>query len=368
METTNRVKQIHTNFRQSIWLDFIDREIMRSGKLQQLIAEDGIRGVTSNPAIFAQAIAASADYDADIASLSDNYPDDEDLFYQLAIKDIRQAADLFAPVYNEEISGADGYVSLEVSPFLALDGESTSRQAMKLWLAVDRKNVMIKIPATQPCLPSITEAISQGININVTLIFGLERYREVALAYIEGLEQRLQAGLDVSRVASVASFFLSRIDIQLDPVLDSKDLGEMKGEAAIALAKTAYQVYQELFNSARWQKLAAAGAKPQRLLWASTGNKNPAYRDTRYIDELIGPDTVNTAPLNTIAAFRDHGKPAASLQGEPDWAKGILAALSEAGIDLTAVAAELETAGIAKFNEPYQQMLAAIAAKRIVIH
>jgi transaldolase/transaldolase/glucose-6-phosphate isomerase len=296
----NKVKQLHTDFKQSIWLDFIDREIMRSGHLQQLITEDGIRGVTSNPAIFAQAISASADYDADILALGDEFPDNEDLFYQLAIKDIRQAADLFAPVYNEEVSGADGFVSLEVSPLLALDGLSTDRQVMNLWLAVDRKNVMIKIPATEPCLNSVRLAISQGINVNVTLIFGLERYRAVAMAYIEGLEQRLNAGLDISRVASVASFFMSRIDIQLDPVLDDMNLGEMKGETAVALGKMAYVLYQELFSSDRWERLAAAGAQPQRLLWASTGNKNPAYRDTRYIDELIGPYTVNTAPLATI--------------------------------------------------------------------
>lgn len=366
-KATNKLKQLHTDYKQSIWLDFIDRAIMRSGKLQQLITEDGIRGVTSNPAIFAQAISASADYDEDIQKLGAEFTGDEELFYQLAIKDIRQAADLFLPVYNEEVSGADGYVSLEVSPLLAMDGESTSRQAMKLWLAVDRKNVMIKIPATKPCLESVRLAISQGININVTLIFGLDRYRAVALAYIEGLEQRHQAGLDISGVASVASFFMSRIDIQLDPVLDSMNKGELKGESAIALGKMAYVIYEELYSSDRWKKLEAAGGKPQRLLWASTGNKNPAYRDTRYIDELIGPYTVNTAPLTTIEAFRDHGEPAASLQAELNQAKNILEALSEAGIDLNSVAAELEVAGISKFNEPYQQMLTAIAGKRKLV-
>ncbi|WCT14927.1 transaldolase [Mucilaginibacter jinjuensis] len=360
---TNRVKQIHTDFKQSIWLDFIDREIMRSGKLQQLIDEDGIRGVTSNPAIFEQAISSSADYDAGILELSKTNTDPEYIFFQLAITDIQQAADLFLPVYNEEVSGADGYVSLEVSPLLALNEAETIKQARELWQQVARQNVMIKIPGTLPCLPAIRTAISEGININVTLPFGLERYEAVANAYIEGLEDRLASGQDISKIASVASFFLSRIDLLVDPLLSDKGQNELKGEAAIAAAKAAYALYRRIFSGDRWQKLADAGAKPQRLLWASTGNKNPAYRDTRYIEELIGPNTVNTAPLATIEAFRDHGNAAARLEAGPEQAIYLLEALATAGINMTAIALQLEIEGIHKFEAPYQKLLAAITEK-----
>jgi transaldolase/transaldolase/glucose-6-phosphate isomerase len=359
----SRVKKIHDNFKQSIWLDFIDRQIMRSGKLQQLIDEDGIRGVTSNPAIFEQAISASADYDADILTLAKIQTEPEQLFYQLAVSDIQQAADLFAPVYDEEVVGADGYVSLEVSPLLALDEAGTIAQARILWQQVGRRNVMIKIPGTLPCLPAISTAISEGININVTLLFGLERYEAVALAYIEGLESRLAAGEDVSKIASVASFFLSRIDLLVDPMLEELNLNDMKGKAAIAAAKAAYALYRRIFSGERWQKLADAGAKPQRLLWASTGNKNPEYRDTRYIGELIGPDTVNTAPLGTIEAFRDHGNVEGTLEAGPEQALYLLESLTAAGIDMNAIALQLEQEGIQKFEIPYQKLLAAITAK-----
>ena len=359
----NRVKQIHTDFKQSIWLDFIDREIMRSGKLQQLIDEDGIRGVTSNPAIFEQAISSSADYDADILELSKTNTDPEYIFFQLAISDIQKAADLFLPVYNEEISGADGYVSLEVSPLLALNEAGTIKQTRELWQQVARQNVMIKIPGTLPCLPAIRTAISEGININVTLLFGLERYEAVANAYIEGLEDRLASGQDISKIASVASFFLSRIDLLVDPLLSDKGQNELKGEAAIAAAKAAYALYHRIFSSDRWQKLANAGAKPQRLLWASTGNKNASYRDTRYIEELIGPNTVNTAPLATIEAFRDHGNTGARLEAGPEQAIYLLEALATAGINMTAIALQLEIEGIHKFEAPYQKLLAAITEK-----
>ncbi|WCT10711.1 transaldolase [Mucilaginibacter jinjuensis] len=360
---TNRVKQIHTDFKQSIWLDFIDREIMRSGKLQKLIDEDDIRGVTSNPAIFEQAISASADYDADILELSKTNTDPEYIFFQLAINDIQKAADLFLPIYNEEVNGADGYVSLEVSPLLALNETGTIKQTRELWQQVSRKNVMIKIPGTLPCLPAIRATISEGININVTLLFGLERYEAVANAYIEGLEDRLASGQDISKIASVASFFLSRIDLLVDPLLSDKGHNELKGEAAIAAAKAAYALYRRIFSGDRWQKLADAGAKPQRLLWASTGNKNPAYRDTRYIEELIGPNTVNTAPLATIEAFRDHGNASARLEAGPERAIYLLEALATAGINMTAIALQLEIEGIHKFEAPYQKLLVAITDK-----
>jgi transaldolase len=359
----NRVKQIHTEFKQSIWLDFIDREIMRSGKLQKLIDEDGIRGVTSNPAIFAQAINASSDYDNDILNNKSSESDPEEIFFRLAIKDIQDAADLFAPLYNEEVDGADGYVSLEVSPLLALDEENTVAQARMLWEKVDRKNLMVKIPGTLPCLPAIRTAISEGVNINVTLIFGLQRYEAIANAYISGLEDRLAAGKEINRVASVASFFLSRIDLLVDPLLEEKGLHDLKGQAAIASAKAAYALYRQIFSGKRWQKLADAGAKPQRLLWASTGNKNPDYRDTRYVEELIGPDTVNTVPLPTIDAFRDHGEPDARLEKDPDQALSALNAISHAGINMEEIAIQLEQEGIEKFEAPYKKLLNSITEK-----
>ncbi|MBE9584243.1 transaldolase [Mucilaginibacter sp. JRF] len=363
VQRLNKVKQIHNKFRQSIWLDFIDRQIMNSGKLKQLIDEDGIRGVTSNPAIFEQAISSSEDYDADILHMAKTDIDPDNIFFSLAIKDIQQAADLFSHVYNEEVSGADGYVSLEVSPMFAMDEDATIRQARELWEKVDRRNVMIKIPGTLPCIPAIRTAIGEGININVTLLFGLERYEAVALAYIEGLENRLASGQSISQIASVASFFLSRIDLHIDPILEEKNLNELKGEAAIAAAKSAYNLYKQLFSGDRWQRLASAGAKPQRLLWASTGNKNPAYRDTRYIEELIGENTVNTAPLNTIDAFRDHGSAEAKLEKGQDHAQRVLQMLDNNGIDMQEVALQLEKEGIQKFEEPYKKLMAAITQK-----
>ncbi|MDN3551180.1 transaldolase [Mucilaginibacter aquaedulcis] len=363
MTTINKVKQIHEDFKQSIWLDFIDRDIMRSGNLQKLIDEDGVRGVTSNPAIFEQAISSSSDYDTDILSNITVTSDPEEIFYKLAVRDIQNAADLFEPLYNEQVNGADGYVSLEVSPLYALDERKTTEQARALWLEVDRKNVMIKIPGTRPCLKSITTAISEGININVTLIFGLKQYEAVAFAYIEGLEQRLAAGQEITRVASVASFFLSRIDLLVDPILEEKNLPELKGQVAISSAKAAFALYQRIFSSSRWQVLADSGAKPQRLLWASTGNKNPAYRDTRYIEELIGPGTVNTVPLSTLEAFRDHGQLQAGLENNPEKAIRNLERLAQEGIEMEEIALQLEQEGIEKFKAPYQKLLLSITDK-----
>ncbi|TSJ36374.1 transaldolase [Mucilaginibacter corticis] len=359
----NKVREIYA-YRQSIWLDFIDRAIMRTGKLQRMIEEDGLRGVTSNPAIFEKAIASSADYDEDITARADSGLSDEELFYELAIGDIQKAADLFDVVYNDKIVGADGFVSLEVSPELALQTDDTISQALDLWKRVDRKNVMIKIPGTKPCLPAIQKAIAAGLNINVTLLFGLERYEAVTNAYICGLEDRLSQGEPVSGIASVASFFLSRIDILVDPMLEEKGLKDLKGETAISLAKAAYIIYKRMFSGERWQRLAEQGAKPQRLLWASTGVKDPAIKDTKYIEALIGPDTVDTAPLDTINAFRDHGIVNATLESGLETAGITLRQVKNAGIDLEAVSRQLEAEGIEKFKEPYQKMLQAIAAKR----
>jgi len=356
---TNKVKQIHS-FGQSIWLDFIDREIIKSGKLQKLIDEEGIRGVTSNPAIFEKAITSGTDYDADIKELAKTTSDNEEIFFKVAIKDIQNAAALFEGVYNEDVVGADGYVSLEVSPFLALKTAETAAQAEKLWKEVDRKNVMIKIPGTQPGLQAIRESIGKGINVNVTLLFGLPRYEEVALAYIAGLEDHLAAGHKIAHISSVASFFLSRIDVLVDPLLDEKGLGDLKGEVAIASAKKAYEIYKKVFSGERWEKLAAQGAKPQRLLWASTSSKNPAFKDTKYVEALIGPETVDTVPLETIEAFADHGIAENTLEQGLDKATETLDRLKAAGIDIDKITQQLEDEGIDKFNKPFEKLLQAI--------
>ncbi|HTE00307.1 MAG TPA: transaldolase [Mucilaginibacter sp.] len=355
---TNKVKQIHS-FGQSIWLDFIDRDIIKSGKLKNLIDEDGVRGVTSNPAIFEKAITSSSDYDDQIRTLAEDGKSNEELFFGLAVTDIQNATALFKGVYDES-KGEDGYVSLEVSPFLALKTKETADQAEKLWKQVDRKNVMIKIPGTQPGLAAIRQSIAKGININVTLLFGLPRYEEVTEAYISGLEDHLAAGHKIGHIASVASFFLSRIDVLVDPMLDEKGLGDLKGEVAIASAKKAYEIYKRVFSGPRWEKLAALGAKPQRLLWASTSSKNPAFKDTKYVEALIGADTVDTVPLETIEAFRDHGIAENTLEQGLDKATEILDKLKTAGIDIDKITQQLEDEGIEKFNKPFEKLLQAI--------
>lgn len=359
---TNKVKQIHS-FGQSIWLDFIDRAFIGDGRLKALIDDDGVRGVTSNPAIFEKAISSSDMYDGDIAELSKGDKTNEEIFFGLAIKDIQDACDLFKPLYNESNKG-DGYVSLEVSPFLALKGEETYQQAIQLWKEVDRENVMIKIPGTQPGLDAIRRATAQGLNINVTLLFGLQRYEDVALAYIAGLEDHLAAGHEISHIHSVASFFLSRIDVLIDPILDEKGLADLKGEVAIASAKKAYEIYKRVFSGERWEKLAAKGANPQRLLWASTSSKNPAFKDTKYVEALIGPDTVDTVPLETIVAFRDHGVAANTLEQGLDKATEALARVKAAGIDIDKLTQQLEDEGIEKFNQPFEKLLASIEANK----
>jgi len=355
---TNRVKQIHS-LGQSIWLDFIDRDIIASGKLKKLIDEDGVCGVTSNPAIFEKAITGSDDYDDEIRTLSESDKTNEEIFFGLAITDIKNATDVFKGVFDEA-GGADGFVSLEVSPFLALDTEGTIKQAEQLWKAVDRKNVMIKIPGTKPGIEAIRKSIAKGININVTLLFGLPRYEEVAEAYLSGLEDHLAAGHNIAHISSVASFFLSRIDVLVDPMLDEKGLGDLKGEIAIASAKKAYEIYKRIFSGPRWEALAAKGAKVQRLLWASTSSKNPAFKDTKYVEALIGPDTVDTVPLETIEAFRDHGIAANTLEEGLDKATETLERLKKGGIDIDKITQQLEDEGIEKFNKPFEKLLQAI--------
>lgn len=360
---SNRVKQIH-ELGQSIWLDFIDRKIMDTGEMQKLITEDGVRGVTSNPAIFEKAFSSSSDYDADIAKLAKEGKSNDDIFYGVAVEDIKRAADLFMQVYEEGIKGADGYVSLEVSPRFALDTEATTKQALELWKAVHKDNVMIKIPGTKEGLPAIQTCIAEGLNINVTLLFGLERYEAVTEAYIAGLEERAAAGKAIEYVSSVASFFLSRIDVAVDPLLKEKGLDNLKGEVAIASAKKAYEIYKRVFNTERWKKLEEKGAKPQRLLWASTGSKDPAFSDVKYVEALIGKDTVDTVPMDTLVAFRDHGNAANTLEVDLDKATATLEQIKTAGIDLDAITQQLEDEGIEKFNQPYDKLLAAIEKQK----
>lgn len=359
---TNRVKKIH-DFDQSIWLDFIDRKIMNTGELQKLIDEDGIRGITSNPAIFEKAISSGSDYDEDIKQLSKEKQDNEALFYALAIKDIQRAADMLLPVY-EEAKGADGYVSLEVSPLLAKDTEGTVKQARELWKQVDRKNVMIKIPATLEGLPAIRTCISEGININITLLFGLQRYEDVTDAYLSGLEDRAAKNQPIDQIASVASFFLSRIDVMVDPMLEEKGMGALKGTVAIASAKKAYEIYKRVFGSERFKKLEEKGAKPQRVLWASTGTKDPSYSDVKYVEALIGPQTVNTVPMETIEAYRDHGEPQNRLEDDMENATHVLNELKNAGINLDEITQKLEDEAIEKFNTPYKKLMDAIENQR----
>ena len=359
----NRLKKIH-ELGQSIWLDFIDRKIMDSGDMQKLITDDGVRGVTSNPAIFEKAFSSSSDYDADIARLAKEGKSNDDIFYGVAVEDIKRAADMFLQVYEDEVKGADGYVSLEVSPRLANDTEGTTKQALELWKAVHKDNVMIKIPGTKEGLPAIQKSIAGGLNINVTLLFGLERYEAVTEAYIKGLEERVAAGKPIEYVSSVASFFLSRIDVLVDPMLKEKGLDHLKGEVAIASAKKAYEIYKRVFSGERWQKLSDKGAKPQRLLWASTGSKDPSFSDVKYVEALIGPDTVDTIPMETLVAFRDHGNAANTLDQGLDEATKTLEQIKAAGIDLAKITQQLEEEGIEKFNQPYDKLLAAIEKQK----
>lgn len=363
---TNKVKSIH-DFGQSIWLDLLDREIMNNGELKKLIDEDGIRGLTSNPAIFEKAISNSSLYDDDIALLSQKETSNEELFFGLAVKDIRRAADFFKPVYDEA-KGGDGFVSLEVSPHLAHETAHTIQQARELWKAVDRENVMIKIPGTAEGLPAIRQCISEGININVTLLFGLPRYKEVTDAYLSGLEDRLEKRQPIDKVASVASFFLSRIDVMIDPILTERKLNNLKGEVAIASAKMAYKIYQDTFSSERFKKLEAKGAKRQRVLWASTSSKDPSFSDVKYVEALIGKETINTIPMETLEAFRDHGQAANRLEDNLDKASHVLKSLKENEISIDSITQKLEDEGIAKFNAPYDKLLAGIEKKRMKIN
>lgn len=356
---------------QSIWLDYIRRDLITSGELLKLIEDDGLRGMTSNPAIFEKAIADSNLYDADIKKLSQKGQDVNSIYETLSQADVQGAADVFRPLY-EKTSGKDGYVSLEVNPHLANDTKGTVEEGKRLWSLLKRPNVFIKVPATPEGLDAIRQLISEGISINVTLLFSVDRYREVAFAYIEGLESRVSRGESINQIASVASFFISRIDSLVDPQLEKiaesdsnlkNSATEALGEVAISSAKEAYQVYKEIFGSQRFKNLEAKGARAQRLLWASTSSKNPNYSDVKYVEALIGENTVNTAPPQTIDAYRDHGDPHLTIEQDLDKAKQVLASLPKLGIDLVQVAQQLEDEGVKKFNEPFDKLMQALAQK-----
>jgi transaldolase/transaldolase/glucose-6-phosphate isomerase len=348
---------------QSPWYEYMTRDLVTTGELARLIADDGLRGMTSNPTIFEKAIAGSRLYDEDIRTQADAGRSPQQIFEHLAVADVRAACDAFAALYRAT-GGADGLVSLEVSPTLANDTAATIQEAERLWRAVDRPNAMIKIPGTPEGLPAITHGIAAGINVNVTLLFSVERYGQVIEAFLSGLEQRLQAGRPVAGIASVASFFVSRVDGKVDPLLDGLgDPDRLRGRIAIANACAAYRLFEWSLGTPRWDRLAKAGARPQRPLWASTSTKDPRYADVHYVEALVAPRTVNTLPPETFAAYRDHGRPAVRIGDGMLEAPGLLQALAAQGIELAAITRELETDGVAKFAASYASLLAGIEAK-----
>jgi transaldolase len=358
---------------QSVWLDNLTRAAIRGGGLARLVAEDGLSGVTSNPTIFKNAMTSAADYDAQIQELTAAGKDASEIYEALAITDIRGAADILRPVFDRT-QGTDGFVSLEVSPHLANDTQGTIDEAVRLWKAVGRPNIYIKIPGTQAGVPAIEACLARGININITLLFAVDAHRQVIEAYWRALETRLAAGQPLDNVASVASYFLSRIDVKVDKVLDemaakgqnAAEAKALRARTAVANAKLAYAMWKEMHASERWQKLARAGARVQKTLWASTSTKDPSLSDVKYVEALIGPHTVNTLPDETIAAFRDHGRAAVTLdQNLPD-ERAALERLARLGIDLDRVTAELVVEGVDKFVKPFDALLETLEAKRQV--
>ena len=347
---------------QSVWVDFLSRESIRGGHLQELADDYSVVGATSNPTIFAKAMGSGGAYDEQIRELAAGGADTEAMFWALAQKDIEDACDLFRSVWDGG-SGRDGYVSLEVDSRLAYDTLETYREAMRLHEEIDRPNLMVKIPATKPGLAAIEDVIAKGKSINVTLIFSLQRYAEVAESYVRGLERLVAEGGDPSKVASVASFFVSRIDTEADRRLDEAGAPELKGKLAIANARLAYAHYLEVFAGERWESLARKGATPQRVLWASTSTKNPDYMDTLYVQELIGPDTVNTMPEETIKAFQDHGVPEEHLTSGTEEAHGLMDDLVQAGVDYEEVTQTLEREAIEKFSASFDELMSTLADK-----
>jgi transaldolase len=348
---------------QSVWIDYLSRDLLNSGELAKMMKADAVVGVTSNPTIFQKAISAGEAYDEQLREVLAEERDPKEIFLRLAVQDVNDALDLLRSVWDEG-SGKDGYVSLEVDPNLAYDTEATTAEAVRLHKLVDKPNLFVKIPATKPGLPAIEDMIAKGKSINVTLIFSLQRYGEVARAYIRGLERLVAGGGDPSTVSSVASFFVSRVDTETDKRLD--EIGghdALRGKLAVANAKLAYERYKELFSGDKWDFLVSKGATPQRPLWASTSTKNPEYRDVMYVEDLIGPETVNTMPEETISAFQDHGKVALTLEQGIDEAKQLFADLEQAGIDYDDVTETLEREGVEKFADSFAELLEGIREK-----
>lgn len=348
---------------QSVWYDYITRDLLATGELARLITADGLRGMTSNPTIFDKAVAGSRLYDEDIRRLAEKGASAGEIFEALAVADVKAACDAFLPLYQRSGRG-DGLVSLEVSPTLAHDTDATVQEAERLWSSLGRPNAMVKIPGTQAGLSAITRCIGAGINVNVTLLFSVERYRDVIEAFLAGIEERLERRLPVGSVVSVASFFVSRVDAKIDPLLDqTADGASLRGKAAIANACTAYHQFEDTLRLPRWKRLAKAGAQPQRPLWASTSTKDPRYPDTYYVEALVASQTVNTLPPETLEAYRDHGKPSVRIHEGVAAAPAQLEELGGAGIDLARVTRELEVEGVEKFAASYRSLLAAIDAK-----
>lgn len=357
------------DLRQAVWLDYLSRGMTRGGDLQAMI-DDGLLGMTSNPTIFEHAIGGTADYDDELRQVASSSKTDREVFEALAIEDVREAADLFRRVYDST-EGGDGFVSLEVSPQLAHDTDRSVAEARRLWKAVDRPNVMIKIPGTREGWPAIERCLGEGININITLLFSVEHYQAVADAYLRALEARVARGQAIDRVASVASLFVSRVDTEVDKRLQRLGgaLLELRGQVAIASARLAYATFLEMTRTDRWRALEAAGAKPQRLLWASTGTKNPEYSDVRYVESLIGPDTITTVPPETLKLFEEHGRISATLNDDTlSSARRVMAALADGGIDFADVNHTLEEEGIEKFVKSFDALLDVIAKKRRALH
>jgi transaldolase len=348
---------------QSVWIDSLSRGWLKTGALARWIDEDALTGVTSNPTIFQKAMAEGEWYDDQLREVIKQEDDLKEVFLQLAMVDIEEACDLFRAVWDDG-KGKDGYISMEVDPNLAYETDATIEEAARFHDWVERPNLYVKIPATEPGLPAIEEMIARGRNINVTLIFSLERHKEVAESYIRGLERLVEAGGDPAKVGSVASYFVSRVDTEADRRLDEVGHPELKGKLAVANAKLAYQNYKEIFSGERWEALAAKGATPQWCLWASTSTKNPDYRDVLYIEELIGPDTVNTMPRETIEAFQDHGVVELTLEKDLDEARRVFEQIAEVGVDYTDVTDTLEREGVQKFIDSFTELMEGIASKR----
>jgi len=370
----NNLKQL-VKLGQSIWLDYIRKDLITDGELQRLISEDGLTGITSNPSIFEKAIAHSSLYDDDIKNMAFEGKESLSIYEAISQHDVQSAAKEFISVYKET-NGKEGYVSLEVNPHLAHDTQRTIAEAKRLWKSLNSTNVLIKVPATKEGIPVIQQLIGDGINVNVTLLFGLQRYQQVAEAYIAGLEELHNKGQPINKISSVASFFVSRIDALVDPMLDNIiERGEdtkplvkkIRGQIAISSARAAYQIYKDVFSSKRFKKLSEHGAKPQRLLWASTGTKDPNYSDVKYVEALIGLETINTLPVKTLEAYLNHGDPKSRIECDPEGNKQIFLDLKTLGINLRDVTQQLEDEGVEKFNQSFDSLIKSIEQKHQVV-